>query len=101
MKLTIQQLANLCMHSWEIEREVGFHNTPVDFKKLIADFPVKELALFLENLNLLFRTVREIGACEIELKADGHHSLWAPLCRTQTAKVIGAKEYIAPDSDVA
>jgi hypothetical protein len=93
-KLTIQRLANVCMHSWETEREIGFHMTPEVFKRWIAEMEPKQLKFMLENLGLLFREIREMGMSEIELKAEGHHSLFAPLCKTQTAKAAGVDENI-------
>lgn len=72
MKLTVQQLANICMHSWEIERELGFHmSSQAEFQKYVAELQANEARSLMENLSLLFRTIRELGQIEISLIA-GH-----------------------------
>ncbi len=68
MTLTVQELANLCMYSWEIEREAAFHMSPANFRQWVSELSDAELNVLLENLGLLFRTVRNIGDTKVELK---------------------------------
>jgi hypothetical protein len=58
------------MHSWEVEREFGFHLSPTEFKKFISTCTDAQLRVILESMGLLFRTVREIGAAEVALMAS-------------------------------
>ncbi len=95
MKLTLAHLANLQQHAWEVQRELGLHmRTPMAFQQHIMSMSAAELRNTMESLGLLFRTIEEIGTSEIELVANGEHSLFAPLCQTKTAQVTGADENI-------
>ena len=68
MSLTVQQLANLCMYSWELQRELGFHmQDEGQFREFITQMPAIQLKMLIENLGLLFRTVREIGDTELSM----------------------------------
>ncbi len=97
-RLTIQDLANLCNYTWEVERSFGFHMNPLAFKRLIEKTPDSVLRSILESLSEVFRTVREIGCVEFELKAEGQHPFYAALggFRTPTAHAAGVEEYINP-----
>ncbi len=100
MKLTIQKLANLCNHMWELQRELGFHmQNPDEFRRYLTTRTNPELRVIMENLGLLFRAVEDVGASEVELTAAGCPSLFAPLAQTQTSKAAGTKELVATQSD--
>jgi hypothetical protein len=67
-QLTVQKLANLCNHSWELQREVGFHlQSPKNFRDYLTGLSDKDLLPIMENLGLLMRTVEEIGGARIDL----------------------------------
>lgn len=72
MTLTVQKLANICNHAWELQRELGFHmQGPTNFKKLIAEMPDAQLRNLMENMGLLFSEIRDLGAAPISLKSEG------------------------------
>lgn len=94
-RLTIQQLANLCNYSWEVERVFGFQiSDPIRFKKYVTEASASELRSVLTSLQELFATINEIGLSEVELKADGEHPFLTKLtpAKTPTAAAIGADE---------
>jgi hypothetical protein len=69
MKITIQQLANLCNYSWDLQRDLGFHmQSPAAFRKYISEMSEAQLRQTMENLGLLFGVVRDIGATSVELR---------------------------------
>jgi hypothetical protein len=102
--LTIQQLANLCMFGWEVEREFGFHMEPTAFKEFVATMQLAQLRTVLESLSELLRTVREIGYAEVALQATGEHPFLAKLggFLTPTAAAAGVEErLVVPPEDAA
>lgn len=80
MKLTVQQLANLCMHAWEVEQLFGFTlKNRERFLELAQGLDANTLQHWLENLSLLLRTVSEIGCAEVEIKLEGKQPLIIPM----------------------
>ena len=83
MKSTLQQLVNVVMFSWETEKELGFYvKDPTAFRKKIDELSDKELQALLEHLSELFRSVREIGCAEVEIKLEGQNNTKWPLMET-------------------
>lgn len=79
MKLTLQQLANLCMHTWELRRELGFHmQNEVAFLEHLTAMSLPELRAVIENLGLLFRIAEEIGTTEIGISLVNLGPITAP-----------------------
>lgn len=96
MKLTMQQLANLCNYSWEVERDFGFHMSPDAFKRYVERCDMSSLRTTLESLSELFRTVRDIGCAEIELSAHTESDIPRAVLfgkQTPTAAAAGVEEY--------